>query len=81
MVAASFGCSHGLMVLLDAGAASRFPTNRLNNYNIVALRVNTLFVLFKVHLMVWRRWLCSLRRGLVDAASMLGCSFCIYNLV
>ena len=81
MIAASFTCNHGLMVLLDASAASRFPANRLDNDHIVTLCVYTLFVLFKVHLVVWSRRLSSLRRRLVDTASMLGRSFRIYIVV
>ena len=81
MIAASFGCSHSLMVLLDASATSRFPANRLDNDHVVALRINTLFVLFKVHLVVWCRRLCPLRRRLLNTASMLGRSFCIHIVV
>ena len=81
MIATSFRCSHGLMVLFDASATSRFPANRLDNDHVVPLRVYALFVLFKVHLVVWSRRLRPLGRRLVDTASMLGRSFCIHSLV
>ena len=72
------------MVLLDASAASRLASDRLDNYHVVAttLRVYTLLMSFKVNYLVIRCWrVGALGGSFVYPARMLGRPLGIHYLV